>query len=270
MRDAQAEIPETSAEVRDDRVVVGAWSGSLTEMAQEATRLWALLTEGRAEEARHEMERRPVEEKTALVLASPPESREALLSLTGPDGKGYSPTVVNWLPTEILADLLVVDSDYLKYNVEILRAMSAERFSRAVADTMEPVYHWEHRQKVSWEWLEAVTALDDVDHQARLMASVDPALIEDALFGIVNLLGLDEVIGGIDGFPIKRYSIFSESGMGGPPPSAYIEDPKIGTVLDTLQQAAPDLFKEAIRGAWERARESGEESLDEETDEMEY
>lgn len=258
MNDAEAQGLEARAEVQEDRVVVGAWSKDLTEVAQEAARLRALLAEGRAEEARREIQDRSSEEKTALVLVSA-EGREELLSLTGPGGIGYSPAVVDRLPTEVIVDLLVVESDYLKYNVELLRAMSPERFGKAVADTLEPVDHLEARQKVAWEWLEATAEIDDVAHRRRLLASVDTDLIEDALFSIVNQLDLNAVVFSIPGMPpVKRFRLFSELGIGGSPPSTYLEDLKIGAVLDALWEAAPDLFKQAIRGAWVRFAESDE------------
>lgn len=260
MSNLEAQGLESPAEVQDDRVIVGPWSKSLAEVTQEAARLRALLAEGRAEEARREMEGRPVEEKTALVLAGA-EGQEDLLSLTGPGGRGYSPAVVNRLPTDVLVNLLAVDSEYLRHNVEILRAMSPERFGRAVADTLEPVDHPETRQKVAWEWLETTAALEDVDHRRRLLAAVDADLVEDALFSIVEQLDLNTVVAPL-GIPIKRFMLFSESGAGGSPPSTYIEDPKedpkIGAVLDALWEAAPDLFRHAIRGAWERSDAAGE------------
>lgn len=264
MNDFEVQGLDAPMEIQENRVVVGAWSKDLTEVAQEAARLRALLAEGRSEEARKEMEGRPVEEKTALVLVSP-EGREDLLSLTGPGGRGYSPAVVNRLPTEVLVDLLVVDSEYLKYNVEILRAMSPERFGKAVADTLEPVYYWEARQKVAWDWLEATAEVEDVDHRARLLAAVDPELIEDALFSIVEQLNLGAVVASIPGLPpVTRFKLFSESGLGGLAPSTYVDDPKIGAVLDALKEAAPDLFKQTIRAAWERSDAAGEpENADE-------
>jgi DNA-binding transcriptional regulator YdaS (Cro superfamily) len=232
-------------------VIVGAWSKSLTEVIQEATRLRALLTEGRTEEARSEMQGRSTEEKAALVLVGG-EGQEDLLSLTGPGGKGYSPAVVDRLPTEALVSLLAVDSEYLRHNIELLRAMSPERFGKAVADTLEPVDHSETRQKVAWEWLEATAELDDVDHRRRLLGRVDVDLVEDALFSIVEQLDLNAVIAPL-GLPTRRFRLFSESGAGGSPPSTYIEDLKIGKVLDALWEAEPDLFRQAIRGAWERS-----------------
>lgn len=265
MNDAETQSLETPAEVQDDRVVLGAWSKDLTEVAREAARLRALLTEGRAEEARSEMQSRPVEEKTALVLVSP-EGREDLLSLTGPGGRGYSPAVVDRLPTEVLVSLLAVDSEYLRHNVEILRAMSPERFGKAVADTLEPVDHPEARQKVAWEWLEATAELEDVNHRRHLLAAVDVDLIEDALFSVVEQLDLNAVVIAIPDFPVmRRYKLLLDSAAGGSPPSTYIEDLKIGKVLDALWEAEPDLFRQAVCGAWERSDPA--EKPDEDADE---
>ncbi|MSS70354.1 MAG: hypothetical protein EXS64_02590 [Candidatus Latescibacteria bacterium] len=253
---------ETPAEVQGDKVVVGAWSKDLIEVAREAARIRALLAEGQAEEARREMQSRSTEEKAALVLISP-EGQEDLLSLTGPGGRSYSPAVVDRLPTEVLVSLLAVDSEYLKHNVELLRAMSPERFGRAVADTLEPVDHPEARQKVAWEWLEAMAEVDDVTHRMRLLAAVDIDLIEDALFSIVDQLNLNTVVFAIHGLPpVKRFRLFSELGVGGSPPSTFIENLEIGKVLDALWEATPDLFKHAIRGAWERRSDADGEPED--------
>jgi len=222
-------------------------------VAQEAARLRALLTDGRAEEARSEMQARPVEEQTALVLTGA-EGQEELLSLTGPGGRGYSPAVVNRLPTDVLVGLLAVDSEYLKYNIEILRAMSPERFGRAVADTLEPVDHPEARQKVAWEWLEVTAALEDVDQRRRLLTAVDVDLVEDALFSVVEQLDLNAVVMTLPDIPpVTRYKLLLDSAAGGSPPSTYVGDLRIGAVLDALWEAEPDLFRQAVCGAWERS-----------------
>jgi hypothetical protein len=252
------------AEVREGRVIVGAWSGTLSEVSGEASRLRGLLAGGRAGEAREAMSGRSDEEKTALVLVSP-EGREDLLSLTGPEGRGYSPAVVDRLPTEVLVGLLAVGSDYLRFNVALLHALSPERFARAVHDTLNPVDHPETRQKVAWEWLEATAALEDVAHRARLLEAVDVELVEDALFSVVERLDLGAVVGLV--LPTRRFRLFSELGIGGSPPSTYIDDPHLGLVIDALWEAAPDLFRMAIRGAWERFGGAAEEDTDPHADE---
>ena len=264
MRDPQAEISDAPAEVQDDRITVGTWSKSLAEVTQEAARLRALLAEGRAEEARSEMQGRSIEEKTALVLVGG-EGQEDLLSLTGPGGRGYSPAVVNRLPTDALVSLLAVDSEDLRHNVEILRAMSPERFGKAVADTLEPVDHPEARQKVAWEWLEVTAALEDVNHRRHLLMAVDVDLVEDALFSIVEQLDLNAVVMTLPDIPpVTRYKLLLDSAAGGSPPSAYVEDLKIGAVLDALWEAEPDLFRQAVCGAWERSDPAEEPEENEE------
>ncbi|OGG55714.1 MAG: hypothetical protein A3F84_07625 [Candidatus Handelsmanbacteria bacterium RIFCSPLOWO2_12_FULL_64_10] len=264
MRDPQAEISDAPAEVQDDRITVGTWSKSLAEVTQEAARLRALLAEGRAEEARSEMQGRSIEEKTALVLVGG-EGQEDLLSLTGPGGRGYSPAVVNRLPTDALVSLLAVDSEYLRHNVEILRAMSPERFGKAVADTLEPVDHPEARQKVAWEWLEVTAALEDVNHRRHLLMAVDVDLVEDALFSIVEQLDLNAVVMTLPDIPpVTRYKLLLDSAAGGSPPSTYVEDLKIGAVLDALWEAEPDLFRQAVCGAWERSDPAEEPEENEE------
>jgi hypothetical protein len=263
MPEFETPYPESPAEIREDRVIVGTWSGSLTEVSREAARLRAFLAEGRSAEAREAMSGRSAEEKTALVLASL-DGREELLSLTGQDGRSYSPAVVDRLPTETLVGLLAVGSDYLRFNVALLHAISPERFGRAVHDTLDPVDHPETRQKVAWEWLEAAAAVEDPARRARLLESMDTDLVEDALFSVVDRLDLGAVVG--IHLPTRRFRLFSDLGIGGAPPSSYIDDPDIGLVIDALWEAAPDLFKMAIRGAWERfgGGERTEDAMDSE------
>ena len=260
--DLETDLEEEMAaqvEFREDVVVVGEWSGDLSQVAQEALKVRTLLAEGRAAEARKEMRNRPSEEKAAMVMVSPA-GREDLLSLTGPGGKGYGRDVVDRLSTEAIIDLLVVESEYLKYNGELLRAMSPACLARAVRESLEPVIHWEARQRVAWEWLEALAEVGDVAHRAILLTAMDPSLIEDALMGIVDELDLGGLVSPISGVdPVPRFRAFSESGLGGLAPSRYLENQQIGRVLDALADAAPEVFFQAVRGAWERTSGRAEE-----------
>jgi hypothetical protein len=54
-------------------------------------------------------------------------------------------------------------------------------------------------------------------------------------------------------FQIYRFQLFSEQGIAGALPSAFIEDPETGEVLDAVYEAAPDLLCDIVRVAWERA-----------------
>ena len=246
------------AVIQGANVVVGSWSKDLRVVLQEAEGIKDLLSKGRAFEAHKEMQLRPTEEQTALVLAGG-EAREELLSITGPEGGSYSPGVVNALSTEIIIDLLVVESEYMKYNAELLRAMSPGRFSEIVADTLEPIDNPETRQNVAWEWLEAAAEVEDVPHRGRLLEAVEVDLLRDALIGIVGKLDLEGEVSPFPGAPkVTRFKLFSESALGGPPPGLYIEDPNIGSVLNYLFEASPELFKRAIRFAWESTRGADE------------
>ena len=256
------------AVIQGAKVVVGSWSKDLRVVHQEAKGIRDLLSTGRASEAHKEMQLRSTEEQTALVLVGG-EAREELLSITGQEGGSYSPGVVNALSTEIVIDLLVVESEYMKYNAELLRAMSPGRFSEIVADTLEPIDNPETRQNVAWEWLEATAEVEDVPHRVRLLEAVEVDLLRDALIGIVGQLDLEGEVSPFPGAPkVTRFKLFSESALGGPPPGLYIEDPNIGSVLNYLFEASPELFKRAIRFAWESTRGADGRGADgmEETD----
>ena len=74
-------------------------------------------------------------------------------------------------------------------------------------------------------------------------------------------MGKLDLEGEVSPFPgapkVTRFKLFSESALGGPPPGLYIEDPNIGSVLNYLFEASPELFKRAIRFAWESTRGGG-------------
>ena len=238
-------------QVQGDRVVLGEWSGDLEELIAKNVELRQMLREGCADEARALLKAQVVEEQAALVAID--ENPEEVLSLTGMDDKGrpgYLPAVVDKLPSEIIAEL-VAPSEYklARFNTALLQTMSAESFARAVEDTLDPVYYHGNRTKVSWEWLEAVAALDDHNKRAALLFKVDQSLLEEAFLDKVDSIDMHAQVG--IGKPVSAFRLLSESGQAVMLPP--ISDPEVREVIYALHQAAPELLAKVLRAAWERA-----------------
>ncbi len=238
-------------QVQGDRVVLGEWSGDLEELIAKNVELRQMLREGCADEARALLKAQVVEEQAALVAID--ENPEEVLSLTGMDDKGrpgYLPAVVDKLPSEIIAEL-VAPSEYklARFNTALLQTMSAESFARAVEDTLDPVYYHGNRTKVSWEWLEAVAALDDHNKRAALLFKVDQSLLEEAFLDKVDSIDMHAQVG-IEK-PVSAFRLLSESGQAVMLPP--ISDPEVREVIYSLHQAAPELLAKVLRAAWERA-----------------
>ena len=238
-------------QVQGDRVVLGEWSGDLEELIAKNVELRQMLREGCADEARALLKAQVVEEQAALVAID--ENPEEVLSLTGMDDKGrpgYLPAVVDKLPSEIIAEL-VAPSEYklARFNTALLQTMSAESFARAVEDTLDPVYYHGNRTKVSWEWLEAVAALDDHNKRAALLFKVDQSLLEEAFLDKVDSIDMHAQVG-IEK-PVSAFRLLSESGQAVMLPP--ISDPEVREVIYALHQAAPELLAKVLRAAWERA-----------------
>ena len=238
-------------QVQGDRVVLGEWSGDLEELIAKNVELRQMLREGRADEARALLKAQVVEEQAALVAID--ENPEEVLSLTGMDDKGrpgYLPAVVDKLPSEIIAEL-VAPSEYklARFNTALLQTMSAESFVRAVEDTLDPVYYHGNRTKVSWEWLEAVAALDDHNKRAALLFKVDQSVLEEAFLDKVDSIDMHAQVG--IGKPVSAFRLLSESGQAVMLPP--IHDPEVREVIYALHQAAPELLAKVLRTAWERA-----------------
>ena len=235
-------------QVQGDRVVLGEWSGDLEELIAKNVELRQMLREGRADEARALLKTQAVEEQAALVAID--ENPEEVLSLTGMDAKGrpgYLPAVVDKLPSEIIAELVAPSEHKLaRFNTALLQTMSAESFARAVEDTLDPVYYHGNRTKVSWEWLEAVAALDDHSKRAALLYKVDQGLLEDAFLDKVDSIDMHAQVGGLpDWGTVSAFSLLSESGQAVMLPP--INDPEIREVIGSLHQAAPELLAGAAR-----------------------
>ena len=250
-----------SVEVRGNLVLSGNWSGNLMDLIGRESEFRQLLASGDVERVRSLMQALPVEEQAALVAMS--DAPEEMLSMTGADRSGvpgYSHRVVELLPAETLGSLVSVNPDEWKFNTELIRAMSPGVLRRTMAETLDSVDNPALRTLVSWEWLKALATLKEFDRRAALLRAVDPSLLEDALLDRMDDLNLNEIVGP-PGFQVYRFRLFSTEGLGGTRPSAIIDDPETGIVLDALYEAAPALLSRVIRGAWERSEdEKGEDA----------
>lgn len=249
----QAEEPEVKPiEVQEDRLVIGAWSTGFMELAAQSSQIRDLLREGKKEDARALVQTLTVEVQAALVVLD--EDPETVLSITGMDedgNPGYSTDVVAHLPTEMLTGLIDYDPERQGFNAHLIRAMTPGTFRRTVEDTLEPMDSAEARSKVSFEWLRALSMLGDANKCAELLHSVDPELLEEALIPYVEDMRMDEIVGSA-GASLPRHRLFSEEAAVGEKPSAILEDPVVGGVLDALFDADAVLMRSVIRGAWER------------------
>ena len=240
--------PDTLA-VSEGRVVIGDWSADVGEVVAVSARLRGLLREGRVSQAREMLSSLCREEQAALVAVDA--DPEEILSLTGMDEAGrpgYLAEVVDRLPSSLLTELLVPrDAKWDRFNTGLLASMSERTFRRTVADTLDPVYFHGRRGAVSWEWLEIVAALQDVDRIASLLQSVDEEVLEDALIPHIDRFAMNETI-----FPgVSAFRTVSESGGGLMLPP--MDDPEKEEVIHALHAAAPELLARVIRNAWERA-----------------
>ncbi len=244
---------QDTLQVEGTQVVVGRWSGNLMDLVAQGDELRNKVRSGKKAEARALVQALPAEAQAALVAMG--EDPEEMLSLTGADASGgpaYSMQVVDLLPSEMLSGLISVDPEERKFNTELIRAMSPEAFRRTMGETLELVDNPGMRTRVSWEWLQALATLKEFGHRAELLRSVDPALLEEALLDRLEHLDLHAVIS-VGEFQIHRFRLFSEEGIAGMLPSAFIDDPETGEVLDAIYEAAPDLLCDIVRVAWERA-----------------
>lgn len=243
------EEPEvTPIEIRDDRLVTGAWSAGFLELTTQSSQIRDLLRAGKKADAAALVRALTVEAQAALVVLD--ENPEEVLSMTGMDendNPGYSTAVVARLPTEMLAGLIDYDPERRGFNTHLIRTLTPGAFRRAVAETLDPIDNAEIRSKVSFEWLRALADLRDVNKRAELLHSVDPDLLEEALIPHVKNMGMNDIVASL-----PRHRFFSDDAAMGERPSAVVEDPVAGRVLDALYEADADLMRYIIRGAWER------------------
>ena len=250
-----------SVEVKGNLVISGNWSGNLMDLIGRESEFRQLLASGDVKRVRSLMQALPVQEQAALVAMS--DAPEEMLSMTGADRSGvpgYSHRVVELLPAEILGNLVSVNPDEWKFNTELIRAMSPGVLRRTMAETLDSVDNPALRARVSWEWLKALATLKEFNRRAALLRAVDPSLLEDALLDRMDDLNLNEIVGP-PGFQVYRFRLFSAEGLGGTRPSAFIDDPETGIVLDALYEAAPTLLSRVIRGAWERSEVEKDENV---------
>ncbi|MDA0712125.1 MAG: TraR/DksA C4-type zinc finger protein [bacterium] len=244
-------------QIQEDRLVVGTWSGGFLEVAVQSGKMRELLRSGNKEEAKALVQSLPIEAQAALVVVD--EDPEEALSMTGMDGRGnpgYRADVVSLLPTEMLTGLIAYDGEEKRFNTRLIQAMTPSTFNRTVCDTLEPVDNAEARAAVTWEWLEALAEVVDVNKRAELLRSVETEILEEALITRIHHFNLNDKAASveIDGeqWGVDMFRIFSEDSAVGPLPSKFIEDVTVGTVMDALYEAAPDVMSAMVRGAWER------------------
>lgn len=239
-------------QVRENKVVVGEWSGDLMQLAVASGQVRSALRAGQHQEARVLVQAHSVEEQAALVVMD--ENPEEVLALTSMDERGrpgYKTEVVEVLPAEVLTDLIAPRAArHGAYNVEVIRTMSSNAFQRTVYETLDPLDNPELRTQVSWEWLEAVAALRDPVKAGELLNKVDMEMLEDAIIERLGHLDLNSVISEA-GASVSVFRLFSESG--GAMMMPEIEDAEIGAVINALHDADPALMAAVVRQAWERA-----------------
>lgn len=233
--------------ISEDRVVVGEWSNELIELVETSAHIRQLLRAGNHVEARALMRSRRAEEQGALVVVD--ENPEEALSLTAMDERGrpgYLPAVVDHLPTETLSQLLAPsDARHMRFNTEILRVMSPDTFCRAVDETLDPIAFHARRSRVSWEWLEAVISLNDVDRIAEPLYRADESALEDAFLERIEHFDMHAVVCGISAF-----RLVSETSAGTMLPP--IDDAETRQVTEAIHRAVPELLNKILRAAWER------------------
>jgi hypothetical protein len=236
-------------EVKEDRIVAGAWSGNLMEVVGKGGEFRSLLRSGKREEARSLVQSLPNEAQAALVTFD--ENPEEALSLTAMDGQGrpaYRQDVVAFLPSELLASLVAYKPEEKEFNDRLIRAMSPDAFKRTLDETLEPVDNQSQRIAILWEWLEAVAAMDDYNHRASLIRSVEGELLMEALIDKVSEIDLMAVFSGVSVF-----KFFSKDSAVGVLPSTLVDDPNTGAVLDAVYEAAPDVLRTLVRIAHEKS-----------------
>ena len=253
-RGAQQDDPglTDSLELHDDQVKVGGWSNSLLELTSRGAELRTLMDSGKMRDACTFVQHLTVPAQAALVsLDQNPEEVLSVTGMTDSELPAYCPRVVDLLPTELLADLVAPHTEYLRFNIEVLKAMSPKTFRRVMLETLDPIDNLEYRAQVSWEWLEALVAIDDPNKIAELVGDVEVELLEDAIITRFEYLDMHQIVEG--GVPLFR--TFSESGNLNVNPGDFFKEPKTAEVIKGLHEAVPDLLNTVIRGAWERAEE---------------
>ena len=235
-----------------DRLSIGTWSEGFVESAARSAKVRDLLNKGDREGAAALVRSFPVEAQAALVAVDV--DPEQMLSLTGMDVGGkpaYRTDVIDLLPSELLTEVISVDPEEKKYNTQLMRSMSPEAFGRTLAETMAMVDNTTHRSQVAWEWLVALSEMDDANQAGRLLAGADPALLEEAILDHLEELDLHGLVSAGDFGAISRFRLFSEKAEASISLAEHIEDPETRSVIGALAEAAPDLLRYIVRAAWE-------------------
>lgn len=236
-------------EVDGGLVRKGSWTTNLMTLSGTSGEIESLVDGGKSREASAVVRAMPLEAQAAIVALN--RDPEQVLSLTAMDDAGrpgYSGEVVSLLPTETIADMVVVSRDEKAYNTALMKAMSPSTFRRAVEETLDPIDDQRLRGKVSWEWMEAVASIDDPNRSAEMLRACDLELLEDALVDRMKGRDLNKVAAGVSVF-----RFFSGDAAGAIQPSRFVGGGNFGRVLDALYDAAPDLIRSVIRHAWERS-----------------
>ena len=231
-------------------VLVGEWSKNYLQVMTDSEELLRMVREGHVQEAREDFWSRPVPERAALVLLNT-QDQEEMLSLTGRDGPGYDSQVVSLLPSELLTSLVAPKTRYLKYNPKVIESMSPEKLESVIEDILEHVNRAGDRQRICWEWFEALV---DVDREKRseLLRGVEVEALAEALVEAVGdfrfklsmpmFENVDELLKFFD-----PEQFFTEVEGVGAMPSQHIEDEELGQVLDAVYDAAPEVFQGMVR-----------------------
>jgi hypothetical protein len=236
-------------EVDGGLVRKGDWSTNLMALSGTSGEIQSLMNGGKDQEASALVKQMPLEAQAAIVALN--QDPEQILSLTAMDSDGkpdYSREVVSLLPTETIAGMVAVRPDEKVYNTALVKAMSPQTFRRAVEETLDPIDDQRLRGKVSWEWMEAVAAIEDPNRAADLLRACDTELLEEALIDRMNGSDMNKVAGGVNVF-----RFFSGDAAGAVVPSHFVGGGSFGKVLDALFDSAPDLIRLVVRRAWERS-----------------
>ena len=140
---------------------------------------------------------------------------------------------------------------FVRFNPEVLRAMSPAVFARTVHDTLEPVDQQALRTRITWEWLQAVAALGDPDKTAQLVAQANWEVLEDALLERLDEVDLDQRVPGSGPWGVSRRQALAH-GFTGLKPGDWVGDAEIGRMLNVLYQAAPELVADIMSRAGQR------------------
>ena len=220
------------------------------QAAADSEDLLRMVREGGVQEAREDLRSRSVPERAALVLLNP-QDQEEMLSLTGKDGPGYDSQVVSMLPSELLTALIAPKTEYLKYNPQVIEAMSPEKLESVIEDILEHVNRPRDRRQICWEWFEALV---DVGRAKRteLLRGVEVEVLAEALveavgdFRVVLPIHLFENVEELVTFFDSERFVTQIEGVGAMP-SQHIEDEELGRVLDAIYDAAPEVFQGMLR-----------------------